>query len=153
MNNQKTCILTPQGKAKLEAELVALRADRPAALASLQQARAMGDLKENSAYQAARERLTNLDRRIIKLELTLRNCQVIEKTDTDAVQLGSIVEVEHKGVKIAYTIVGDMEMDLRVKKISLKSPLGIALGGHKKGDVIKFKTPAGEAIYTILSVV
>ena len=85
-------LLTKEGKEKLEKELADLRTKRPHILEDLQRARAQGDLKENGAYQAARENLTNTDRRIVKLELTLRNSTVVIKQKTDAVQIGSIIQ-------------------------------------------------------------
>ncbi len=152
MKRQDAPTLTPAGKQKLEKELVDLRGVRPDALVNLQRARAMGDLKENGAYQAAREHLTNLDRRIIKLELLLRTAVVVEKTNEEIVQLGSTVEVDGAQGRFIYHIVGDAEMNLKEKKISLNSPLGKALMNHVKNDTVELFTPSGVVIYKIISI-
>jgi transcription elongation factor GreA len=152
MDNSKTYLLTPEGKANLEQELVDLRAKRQEALVELQRARSMGDLRENSAYQAARERLGNIDRRIIKVELTLRHSQTIAKNNGDNVQIGSQVKLLVNGQTIIYEIVGDAEMDLKQKKISFNSPLAKAMLGKKKNDTIKVMTPSGSQEYQIIKI-
>jgi len=145
-------LLTKEGKEKLEKELADLRTKRPHILEDLQRARAQGDLKENGAYQAARENLTNTDRRIVKLELTLRNSTVVIKQKTDAVQIGSIIQLELNNKKISYTIVGEAESDIKEHKISHQSPLAQKLLGKKKGVTITLDTPNGARMYTILSI-
>lgn len=149
MKNQKTFFLTPQGKIKLETELKELRNSRVQALIELQRARSMGDLKENSAYQAAREKLTGIDRKIVKNELTLRNSEVIEKNNDGKVQIGNKVDLVFNNKRISYEIVGDSEMNLKEKKISFNSPLGKALLGKSEKDTITIQTPSGELKYQI----
>ena len=153
MNPTTKTILTPEGKRKLEVEMAELRARRPAILVEVNKARAQGDLKENGAYQANKENLRETDRRITKLELMLRRSQVVEKVDTDEVQLGSKVTVEYLGKKLDYYIVGETEADPREFKISLVSPLGKAFLGKHEEDEVRVVTPIGESIYKIIKIV
>lgn len=152
MLNTRKVILTPQGKQKLEQELADLRIRRPAVVAEVQRARAMGDLKENSAYQANRDKLRSTDRRLVQLELLLRQAHVIEKTDSEAVQLGSRIVVESRSGKIEYEIVGESEANPKEHKVSLNSPLGKAFLGRQKGEQVEVLTPAGKHQYIILEI-
>lgn len=152
MNKDKAYYLTPQGKNKLEKELQELKAKRPKAVEELQRARSLGDLSENAAYQAARHKLTDLDRRIVKIEYTLKNSLVVEKSQNGVVELGSAVELESKSGRVVFTIVGAAEADPKKKQISNESPLGKALLGKKQGDSVVLHTPAGKIDYKILKV-
>lgn len=152
MKNRGDILLTKEGKEKLEKELLTLREHRPLALEDLQRARAQGDLRENAAYQAARENLSNIDRRIIKLELTIRNSSVVEKQKTDAVQIGSKVSLTIGTKVIQYQIVGEAEGDIKAGKITHKSPLAQKLLGKKKGDTIILQTPNGAVTYQITQI-
>jgi len=102
-------ILTPEGKLKMEEELEALRSERPAVVNEVNIARGMGDLKENGAYQANKEKMRNIDRRITHLELMLRRSTVVEKTDSAEVQLGSKIKVDFLTKQFNYQIVGENE--------------------------------------------
>jgi len=152
MNPATKTILTPDGKRKLEAEMAELRSRRPAILVEVNKARALGDLKENGAYQANREILRETDRRITKLELMLRRSEVIEKSDTDEVQLGSKVTVEYLGKKQDYYIVGQTEADPKERRVSLVSPFGRAFIGKKAGEEVRVLTPSGESVYKIINI-
>ena len=149
MITRQKAILTPEGKAKLEKELADLRSRRPQIVNEVQIARAMGDLRENSAYQANKEKLRSTDRRITRLELTLRNSEVVEKRDTDEAQLGSLVRVEFNGQELEYSLVGDNEADPKTHCVSLHSPLGKAFMGRKKGERVEVFTPLGKNSYII----
>ncbi len=152
MNNRPKAILTPLGKQKLEAELVDLRSRRPQIVAEVQRARALGDLKENSAYQANKDKMRQTDRRITYLELLLRNSQVVEKTDKEEVQLGSRIKAEINGQAVVFELVGDSEADPKSRRISLHSPLGKAFLNRKKNDTVTVMTPAGQSVYKILQI-
>ncbi len=112
----------------------------------------MGDLKENSGYQAARARLTDIDSRIVRIELTLRNCIVTEKIDNDLVQVGSVITVKNTHTEMTLTIVGETEANPKELKVSVRSPLGKAFMDKKVGDTVIVRTPDGESAYTILKV-
>jgi len=150
--NNSNLILTPQGKKKLEDELLALRTKRPLALEELQRARAMGDLKENSAYQAARSHLTDIDRHIIKRELMLRRSTVVEKQDIETIQIGSVVTVQNGSFEMIVTIVGESEADPKKKHISHGSPLAKALLGKKKGEQARLTTETTVIEYSIIDI-
>ncbi len=152
MDKAKIHYLTPVGKEKMEADMAQLRVERPAVLALLNHARAQGDLKENGAYQAAREKLTNMDRQIVKMELILRNSKVVEKNTNGVVSLGNTVSIKAGSFKQTFQIVGENEVDIKNKKISEKSPLGKCLIGKKKGDTAQLVTPVGKTVYTIMEV-
>jgi len=152
MNPATKTILTPDGKRKLEVEMAELRARRPAILVEVNKARALGDLKENGAYQANREILRETDRRITKLELMLRRSEVVEKSDTDQVQLGSKVTIEYLGKKQDYYIVGETEADPKERRVSLMSPFGKAFLGKNIGEEVRVMTPSGENVYKILKI-
>lgn len=152
MDKSKIHYLTPEGKEKLEKEMAQLREERPAVLALLNLARAQGDLKENGAYQAAREKLTGMDRRIVKMELIVRNSKVVEKNTNGVINLGSTVSIEAGSFKQTFQIVSENEVDIKNKKISEKSPLGKCLIGKKKGDTAELVTPVGKTVYTVMEV-
>ena len=153
MNNRPKIILTPLGEEKLQQELALLRKNRPQIVDEVQRARAMGDLKENSAYQANKDKMRQTDRRITQIELILRNSQVIEKTDIDQVQLGSVVVVELKNKQSqTFTIVGETEASPKEKKISLNSPLGRAFMDKKLNEEVEVTTPIGKSVYKILEI-
>jgi len=120
----------------------------------LEYAKSLGDLSENAEYQEAREDQANTERRILELEMTLKNAKVIKKHHSDEVEVGSVIIVQKAGEseKIKYQIVGSEEADTMAGKISNVSPLGMALMGKKKGDEAIFKSPAGKMRYNIIDI-
>lgn len=121
---------------------------------SLEYARSLGDLSENAEYQEARADQANVEDRIIKLESLLKTAKIISSPDKNEVGVGSIVTVQKEkasGSQI-YTIVGSEESDTSSGKISIKSPLGQAVLGKKKGELFSFKTPGGTVKYKVLSI-
>ncbi|MEI6553068.1 MAG: transcription elongation factor GreA [bacterium] len=121
---------------------------------SLEFAKALGDLSENAEYHEAREAQAALEDRISQIEDVLVHAQIIESHHSDKVEIGSVVHIKTSLSKVekVYTLVGSEEADMSSGKISFKSPVGEALLGKKKGDKFKFKTPAGEADYHIVSI-
>ena len=153
MNNRPKIILTPNGEKKLQEELALLRKNRPQIVDEVQRARALGDLKENSAYQANKDKMRQTDRRITQIELILRNSQIVEKTDIDQVQLGSVIVVGLKNKENQkFTIVGETEASPKERKISLNSPLGRAFMDRKLNEQVEVITPIGKNIYKILEI-
>ncbi len=146
--------ITQEGFDKLTEELAELRdGKRPAAVARLQKAREMGDLRENSEYHAAKESLRFIDNRIVWIELRLRRAEVVAKQENDgSVSLGSTVVIQKDDVKMEYQIVGELEADIANKKLSTNSPIGMAVFGKKIGDSVDVITPAGTVVYKIVSV-
>ena len=134
MDTKKKIFVTKQGLEELKKELHDLeKVNRPQVLERVSQARAMGDLSENSEYTAAREELALIDGRIEELQEILKGAEVIKEDHSakgkKAVRLGSKVKVQVKGKHDMFSLVGEWEADPKEKKISHESPLGKALIG------------------------
>ena len=151
--NQQT-YLTPEGAAKLRAELSELTGPRREELAQrLRAAIQMGDLSENADYHKAKEDQAFLEGRIQEIEAVLRTAVIVEKTQSDVVAVGSTVTVQEDNFSPeTYYIVGAKEADSRNSKISNESPIGKALMDHKVGDVVEAETPGGKIRFKILKV-
>lgn len=145
--------LTQEGFDNLKKELDELQnVRRPATIEKLQKARAMGDLKENNAYQSAREELGDLDGRILEIQYILKDPAVVSKGTGDVVQLGDTVSVVVDGQEKTLLIVGEHESDPMNGKISTTSPIGMALMGAKPGMTVAVATPAGTKSYKVISI-
>ena len=151
--NQPT-YLTPEGAAKLKAELTELTGPRREELSQrLRSAIQMGDLSENADYHKAKEDQAFLEGRIQEIEAALRNAVIIEKTRSDVVLVGSTVTVQEAGFEPeTYFMVGAKEADPRNGKISNESPIGKALLEHRVGDVVEAETPGGKLKFRILKI-
>jgi transcription elongation factor GreA len=146
----KEVILTPDGLSKLQEELARLQTDRRREVAErIKEAREFGDISENSEYDDAKNEQAMLEARIAQLEEKLRAAQVIEAKDlsTDVVQVGSVVHVkdEKTGKSQKFTIVGSAEAKPAEAKLSNESPVGRALIGKKRNDVVSVQVPRGPA--------
>lgn len=147
--------ITKEKKADLEIELADLCGPkRKAILEQLEFAKSLGDLSENAEYHQAREDQGKLEERIAKIEHILRNATVVTKHHSTNVEVGSTVVIQKKGTsdKKKIVIVGAEEADMAQGKVSNRSPLGAALFGGKKGDVVSFTTPGGAVEYKILDI-
>jgi transcription elongation factor GreA len=152
---QKGDYITEEKKKALEKELEELKGPkRKEILENLEYAKSLGDLSENAEYHQTREEQGKLEERIKKIEQILQSSEVISKTGSDIIEVGSSVVVQKEGDKEEKTfqIVGSEEADMASGKISNKSPFGEALYGNKKGNVISFKTPKGVVNYKIVNV-
>ena len=143
-------ILTPEGLERLKDELQQLQTTRRREVAErIKEAREFGDISENSEYDDAKNEQMMLEQRIAQLEERLRSAQVISAKDvsTDSVQVGSVVSVkdEKTGKSVKYTIVGSAEANPKENKLSNESPVGRALIGHKRNDVVSVQVPRGPA--------
>jgi transcription elongation factor GreA len=148
--------LTPEGSEELKKELENLKTDRRKEIAeTLERARELGDLAENSEYQRAKEEQAMVESRISELEDILSRAVIIPSAESAAnVRIGSTVSVQKEdGGKIEkYHIVGSKEAEPSNGKISNESPLGRALLGRKKSEKVSILTPNGEMGYTIIDV-
>ena len=146
--------LTPEGEAKLKAELAELTGARREELAQrLRSAIQMGDLSENADYHKAKEDQAFLEGRIQEIEATLRMATIVEKKQSDVVMVGSRVTVQEEGFDPeTFSVVGAKEADPRNNKISNESPIGSALMNHKAGDVVEAQTPGGSVKFKIVKV-
>lgn len=155
-NVQKT-ILTAEGLKKYQDELEYLKgAKRNEIAQAIKEARAQGDLSENAEYQAAKEEQAHVEARIEELEKLLANVEVVDESSTDVsvVRLGSTVKFTHLKTKkdMEFRIVGSSEANVDEGTISNDSPIGHALLGAKKGEVVTVVTPRGEVQYKIKSI-
>jgi transcription elongation factor GreA len=150
--------LTVKGAELMRAELQQLKTvERPKVIASIQEARTHGDLSENAEYDAAKEKQSFIEGRIVELEGKLANAQIIDPAHVDAdgrCVFGATVDLEEvgSGDTVTYQIVGDDEADIKSGKISISSPIARALIGKYSGDVAEVKAPGGIKEYEILDV-
>jgi len=151
--DEKETILTPEGLRKLEEELDHLKTVKRKEVAErIKQAKEFGDLAENSEYEDAKNEQAFTEGRILTLEGMLRSVKVINNHDvrSDVVTIGSTVKIaDESGEDLTYTIVGSAEADPLRDKISNESPVGRALLGKRKGQVVTVQVPAGTIRYTI----
>jgi transcription elongation factor GreA len=146
----KDVILTPEGLEKLKDELDYLARDKRREVAErIKEAREFGDISENAEYDDAKNEQAMLEQRIAQLEEKLRLATVIDAKDvtTDVVQVGSIVHVkdEKTGKSTKYTIVGSAEAKPTENRLSNESPVGRALMGRKRNEVVSVSVPRGPA--------
>ncbi len=152
-NTHDTIQVTKSGLDALIEELDDLKnVKRPRLVKRLSNARAEGDLKENSDYHNAKDELGFLDGRIEELEHVIKNAKVVSATTSDGVGVGAKVTLEVSGNKVEYHIVGEWEADPMKKKISHTSPLGQALSGKKVGEKVEVEAPAGKVVYKVISI-
>lgn len=147
--------LTPEGEARLKAELEELKGPRREELSQrLRAAIQMGDLSENADYHKAKEDQGFLEGRIQEIEAILRNSAIIEANDnTDVVSIGSHVTIQEGDFDPeTYHLVGPAEADPRKGKISHESPIGRALLQRIVGDVVAAETPSGKIEFKILKI-
>lgn len=149
--------MTASGLVKLEDEVKNLKhVERPAVIRAIAEARAHGDLSENAEYHAAKERQGFIEGRIQELEDIIGRAQVIDpaKLSGNTVKFGATVTVvdEDTDKEATYQIVGDMEADLKQKRISLSSPIARALIGKSVGDSVEVAAPGGAKSYEIVKV-
>jgi transcription elongation factor GreA len=149
--------MTILGHKRLEDELQRLKAEeRPRIIAAISEARAHGDLSENAEYHAAKEQQGLNEARVADLEDKISRADVIDtsKLSGDTIKFGATVSLEDddSGDKVKYTIVGDLEANLREGKISISSPIARALIGKNKGDSVEVTTPKGSRSFQVLKV-
>lgn len=146
---------TKEGFEKLQEEL-AFRTteERERIKAAIAEARSFGDLSENAEYDEARNDQAKNEARIKELEELILHAEIVDDAyaDSETVGLGSGVRVSKNGMEVEYRIVGSNEADPFDNKISDMSPVGKALYGAKKGEVVHVTTPSGEITMTVLDV-
>ncbi|HYY23067.1 MAG TPA: transcription elongation factor GreA [Thermoleophilaceae bacterium] len=143
-------LLTSEGLEELKAKIEYLRTDRRREVAErIKEAREFGDIAENSEYDDAKNEQAMLEKQIADLEEKLRNARVIDEkaVDTDVVNIGVTVHVKDQKTdkSVKYRLVGSAEADPRENKLSNESPVGKALLGHKRGDIVSVPVPRGPA--------
>ncbi len=150
--------LTVVGAEMLKAELQRLKSvERPSVIAAIAEARSHGDLSENAEYDAAKERQGFVEGRIAEIEAKLSNAQIIDPKTIEAVWrivFGATVELMdlETEVTVRYQIVGDFEADIKVRNVSVNSPIARALIGKESGDIAEVQAPGGVREYEVLDV-
>jgi len=153
---KKEIFLTSEGFLELESELKYLKIEkRQEVMQTLKDARALGDLSENSEYDQARSDQEALEMRIKELEYTLENATIInEEVSKDVVNIGSTVQLKYDGEEDIeeYRIVGSHEADPFNNKISNESPIATAILNQKVGSTVEVSSPDGVYKVTIVGV-
>ena len=150
--------ITVTGLKNLKSELEDLKnIQRPKVVEAIAEARSHGDLKENAEYHAAKEQQALIESRVIKINDLIARANVIDVTKIDndgKVIFGSTVKVEdlESNKKISYKLVGQDEADISKNLIFYKSPIGKALIGKNKNDIVSVSTPSGEKNFEIKDV-
>ncbi len=154
---EKDVILTQSGYDKLKATIEELETVKRREVADrIKAAREFGDISENSEYDDAKNEQALLESRIARLKEQLRAARVIDTSDIpkDVVSIGSKVKVKYvdDGETDEYEIVGSAEADPANNRLSNESPVGKAVLGHKKGDVVEVAAPSGSIKLQIMSI-
>lgn len=149
--------ITKNGYDALKNELMRLKTiERPENIKAIEEARAHGDLSENAEFHAAKERQAFLESRITELEFKLGNADVIEPDsqpkDRAVFGCGVILENVDTGESVAYQLVGPDESNIEKGRISIQSPLGLAIIGKEVGDEISLQAPAGKRTYELVEI-
>ncbi len=154
---EKKNILTYTGLKQLEDELQNLKVVRRKEIAEkIKEAREQGDLSENAEYDAAKDEQRDIELRIENLEKILKNAEVVDEDDIDinVINVGCKVRLFdfEYDEEVEFTLVGSTEVNSREHKISNESPVGSALMGKRKGDLVQVETLGGMAEYKILEI-
>ena len=153
-----TVPITKRGAELLKAELHQLKTiERRVVINAIAEARSHGDLSENAEYDAAKERQSFVEGRIAELEGKLSSSQIIDPALLEAdgrIVFAATVHLQdlESGERVTYQIVGIDEADLKVKKVSITSPIARAMIGKYAGDVIAVRAPSGIREYEVLEV-
>ena len=150
--------MTEAGYKNLQDELKKLvNKERPAIIAAITEARGHGDLSENAEYQYAKEQQSLIESKILELENTIVQAEVIDisKLSGKEIMFGATVKIKDNetGEQSTYQIVGEYESDIENKKISINSPMARGLIGKSKNDVVEINSPKGIKFYTVVSVI
>ena len=149
--------MTQEGYKKKMEEIARLESvERPRISAAIAEARDKGDLSENSEYDAAKEAQGMLEMKIAQLKDLVANCRIIDdsKLNTEEVQILNRVKIKNvaNGMVMEYTIVADSEANIKDKKMGSSTPIAQGLLGHRKGDVVEIKVPAGLMKFEIVEI-
>lgn len=153
----KQLLVTKEGLKKLEDELENLKTvKRKEVVETIKVALSFGDLSENSEYDEAKNEQAKVEVRIMELEELLKNIRVVDEGEinTDSINVGSKVTVINKsnGRELVYSIVGSTEADPFNNKVSDESPIGKALIGAKKNQIVEYETHAGRFQLEIMDI-
>ena len=153
----KEVILTPEGYKKLQEEIELLSTTRRLEIAErIKVAREFGDIAENAEYDAAKNDQAHLEARIAVLEERLKNARVVTKKEIKSgeVSVGTTVRLKDmtSNKTVEYHIVGSAEANPAEMKLSNESPVGKAIMGRKKGEVVEVTVPRGTTKFKIMEI-
>ncbi len=149
--------LTKEGFDKLKSELIEMKGKGRNEIAqSIQRAREMGDLSENAEYDAAKDAQGLLELKISKLETIIANARILDEGDIDISKAFILATVKLKNLKnnaiVKYTLVAEQEADIKIGKISVKSPVGKAILGKGVGEIVEIQAPSGSISLKLLEI-
>ena len=144
----KVHYLTAEGLEKIKAELAhMISVERPAISKQIGEARDKGDLSENAEYDAAREAQGMLELKISQMQNLVANARVIDesKINTDHIQMLNKVKIKNLATKavMEFTLVGESEANINEGRLAAATPIGKALIGRKKGEIVEVQAPGG----------
>ncbi len=152
---EKKVYLTREGYEKLQKELEELKHKLMYEISErIKEARELGDISENSEYEAAKDEQGRIGSRIMEIEHILSIAEIIDSQDTGYVNLGNWVMLKNlkTGEKMKIRVVTPQEADIFTGRISEDSPLGKSILGKKVGDIVKVNAPGGAVEYEILAI-
>jgi transcription elongation factor GreA len=149
--------ITKKGFEKLKSELMRLKSvDRPQNIKAIEEARSHGDLSENAEFEAAKERQAFIEGRIQELGYKLGNADVIEPDNLPKNRAvfgcGVVLENVDTGESVEYQLVGPDESNIEEGRISVQSPLGLAIIGREVGEEVLVQAPAGKRKYELVEI-
>ena len=148
--------LTQEGYEKLVNDLEYLKTVKRRAFSkAIGEARAQGDISENAEYDAAKDAQGHNEKQIVELEDKLARVRILDKNiSKDEVLIGATVKLKDMDTdeELEYTLVSELEADYNQNKISISSPVGAGLLGHKKNEIVEIKIPAGILKYKIIEI-
>ncbi len=155
-NMSESHYITQEGLEKLKVELAQLISQRPIISKQIAEARDKGDLSENAEYDAAREAQGLLELKISKLENLVANAKIIDESKINTERIQILNKVKLKNLKdnsiVEYTLVGESEANFREGKLAAATPIGKALIGKKKGEIVEVVVPSGLLRFEILGI-
>ena len=150
---ERPVLLTREGLQKLSVELEELRTVKRAEIADrIKYAKEFGDISETAEYEDDKNEQGMLEGRILTLEKMVRNAVIIEEHHGGTVQVGAAVAILDEDGEQTFTIVGPAEVDVSTGRISMESPVGRALLGHKVGDTVEVSSPGGARTIKIVKI-
>ena len=154
MVQQQDLYISRRGLEELKQELKQLLVQRKEIVTKIKEAREFGDLSENAEYLEAKNKQSFIEGRIAEVETMLKMAKVIDENNRTGgrVALGSQIKIKINGEVREYTLTGSNETNPGTGRISNESPIGQALLGHKRGDIVKINTPEGVKEYKIISI-
>lgn len=149
--------LTQEGYDKIKAELEEMKTSGRQEMArAIAEAREKGDLSENAEYDAAKDAQGMLEMKINELEVALSNARILDESQIDTSKVTILANVtllnKKRNKEVTYKLVSESEADLKLKKISVSSPIGEGILGLKVGESAKIQTPGGEIEFEVLNI-